>query len=108
MGVKSKEVKIYAPAHFKPTWEKFKKICDRDGTSASEQVRIWVEGFVARKDPGNPQRPLTAFVEGHPDEQAARYSGLLQELLTIAQNRGGEIRYSMIVRALRERRNSQR
>ncbi len=59
MTLKSNEVKIYAPLHFKATWKKFLEICERDGQSASELVRIWVEGYVQRKDPGNPQRPLT-------------------------------------------------
>lgn len=101
MGVKSKEVKIYAPAGFKPTWVKFLAICERDGTSASEQIRIWVEGFVARKDPGNPQRTLPAFVKGHPDELAARRSDVVKTFLAQAERTGGWVRRRDIVDELR-------
>lgn len=100
--VKSNEVKIYAPVGFKATWAKFLTICERDNQSASEIIRIWVEGYVARKDPSNPQRPITAFVKGHKDEEAAVRSSLIQELLDYATRRGMMVKHSVIVDLVRE------
>ncbi|GAH48039.1 unnamed protein product, partial [marine sediment metagenome] len=70
MNSERRQFKIYGPPHFVPTWEKFLEICERDGQSASSLIRIWVEGYVHRKDPGNPQRPITAYAPGHEDEYA--------------------------------------
>ena len=103
MSRKRRAVEIYAPAGFKATWRKFLEICKRDGVSASHLVRVWVEGYVARKDPGNPQRPITAFVEGHDDELTARRSDLVKHLLVEADKRGGYLNYSLVVQAYRER-----
>ena len=100
--VKSNHIHVYAPAHFKATWAKFLDMCYRDNQSASELVRIWVEGYVARKDPSNPQRPITAFVKGHKDEEAAVRSSLIQELLDYAARRGMEVKHSVVVDLVRE------
>jgi len=93
----SKEVTIYAPLHFKATWRKFLEICERDGQSASEFVRIWVEGYVQRKDPGNPQRPLTAWTPGHEDQEALVLQEVYAKLLRIAKDSGGELKYLRIL-----------
>lgn len=95
-----KVVTIYAPDHFKATWKKFLEICERDGQSASELVRIWVEGYVQRKDPGNPQRPLTAYAPGHEDEQALRVQEAYARLKAHAADNGGEIRFRLILQEL--------
>jgi hypothetical protein len=100
MTLKSNEIKIYAPDHFKATWKKFLEICERDGQSASELVRIWVEGYVQRKDPGNPQRPLTAYAPGHEDEQARRMQEAYTRLRAHAADNGGEISFRRILREL--------
>ena len=96
-------VEIYAPAHFRATWRKYLKICERDGTNASTQIRQFVQGQVARRDPGNPQRTLGTFVEGHEDEIAARRSDLLKELIGRAGLQGGELRYREVLEAFRDR-----
>lgn len=99
-----KQFKIYGPAHFRATWERFLEICERDGQSASELIRVWVEGYVARKDPGNPQRPLTAFVDGHQDELASRRSDVLKELLEYAgKGPYREVKYKDIIDQLKAR-----
>ena len=100
MRAKSKEVKIYAPPHFKATWEKFIEICERDGQSASGLVRVWVEGYVERKDPGNPQRPITAWSPGHEDEQALRLQGTYRRLADYAREHRGEIQHAEVLEAL--------
>ena len=76
---RDRKVAIYAPAHFRATWIKYLEICERDGTNASREIRRFVQGQVARRDPGNPQTPLTAFVEGHEDEFAEEVRTLLRE-----------------------------
>ena len=102
MAEKNPEVKIYAPAHFKATWKKFREICERDGQSASELVRIWVEGYVARKDPGNPQRPLTAWAPGHRDEEKRQEQDFFAWLTEYADNRRNEVPYRQIVDLLKD------
>ena len=98
---KNPEVKIYAPAHFKATWKKFLEICERDGQSASELVRIWVEGYVARKDPGNPQRPITAYAPGHEDEYARLQQEIFNKLLGVSENRFGYLPWLRIMEELK-------
>jgi len=89
-------VNIYAPARFKATWKKFLEICERDGVSGSHLIRVWVEGYVQRKDPGNPQRPLTAYVPGHEDELALKLPDILSKLELYASSRRNELPWSMI------------
>lgn len=96
-----KQYEIYAPDHFKPTWKKFLEICGRDKQSASGLIRIWVEGYVHRKDPGNPQRPITAYVPGHEDKYALMQQDIFSKLLGIAEDRGGYLRYLRIVEELK-------
>lgn len=100
MKREDKKVAIYAPPHFKATWRKFLEICERDGQSASELVRIWVEGYVQRKDPGNPQRPITAWAPGHVDEQALRLQETYGRLVAYARRNCGELRYVEILEEL--------
>ena len=101
--MKSKFVNIYAPVGFKATWKRYLEICDRDGKSASREIRKFVEGQVARRDPGNPQRTLGTFVEGHEDEIAARRSDLVKELIKRAMLQGGELRYREVLEAFKDR-----
>lgn len=104
MGVSSRrrQFKIYGPAHFRATWEKFLEICDRDNQSASELIRGWVQGYVARKDPGNPQPPITAFLEGHEDMLAFRRSTIIKNLVARAESHGGEVHHREVVTTYRE------
>ena len=102
MSRSKRAYKIYGPAHFRATWEKFLEIAHRDGQSASELIRVWVEGYVARKDPGNPQRPLTTWVEGHEDQEALAEKELFAWLSEYAEERRGEVQYRHIIRVLRE------
>jgi len=99
---RDKKVAIYAPPHFKATWRKFLEICERDGESASHLVRVWVEGYVQRKDPGNPQRPLTAWSPGHDDQLSLEAQELYRRLFVAADKRGGELPYKLIVNGLYE------
>ena len=100
MTGRDKKVAIYAPPHFKATWRKFLEICERDGVSASHLVRVWVEGYVQRKDPGNPQRPITAWSPGHDDQLSLEVQELYRQLFFSADKRGGELPYKLIVNSL--------
>ncbi len=90
------KVSIYAPAWFKATWKKFLEICERDRVSASYVIRVWVEGYVHNKDPGNPQRPITAYVSGHEDELVLNLPEILSKLEAYASIRRNELPWSMI------------
>jgi len=68
-------IAFYAPQAFRPIWEKFKKIAKREGLSSSQLLRRIIEDYVRLHDPGNPQRPITAFVEGHLDSYKAQAEG---------------------------------
>lgn len=96
-----KKYQFYGPAHFRATWAKFLNICKRDGQSASWLLRLWVEGYVHRKDPGNPQRPLTAYVPGHEDELALNLPEILRRLEAYASSRRNELDWSMILNELK-------
>ena len=100
MSSKPKQYKIYGPDHFRATWAKFLEICQRDGQSGSELIRVWVEGYVKRKDPGNPQRPITAWAAGHMDEQALRVQEAYARLRAYAADNGDNIPRNRILREL--------
>ena len=99
--VKDDKVSIYAPTWFKSTWKKFLEICERDRVSASHLIRVWVEGYVRRKDPGNPQRPLTAYVPGHEDEFALKLPEILRNLENYALMHQNELSCSMIFESVK-------
>jgi hypothetical protein len=88
-------IAFYAPQAFRPIWEKFKKIAKREGLSSSQLLRRIIEDYVRLHDPGNPQRPITAFVEGHLDSYKAQHQQRLQKLMEIAKIR--DLRYSDIL-----------
>jgi len=92
-----KQYEIYAPPRFEPIWKKFLEICERDGQSASGLLRVWVEGYVHRKDPGNPQRPITAYAPGHMDEYARLQQDIFMKLLGVAEDRGGQLHWYRIL-----------
>ena len=100
MTRKRRVIEIYSPDHFKATWKKFLEICKRDGQSGSGLIRVWVEGYVHRKDPGNPQRPITAYAPGHEDEYARLQQDIFSKLLGVAENRGGHLRWLRILEEL--------
>ena len=60
-----------------------------------------MEGYVHRKDPGNPQRPLTAYVPGHEDELALNLPEILRRLEAYASSRRNELDWSMILNELK-------
>ena len=64
--------------------------------SASHLIRVWVEGYVKHKDPGNPQRPLTAYVPGHEDELALKLPEILSKLEEYASIQRNGLSWSMI------------
>lgn len=101
MSGRGKKYQFYGPAYFKATWKKFLEICERDNQSGSELIRIWVEGYVVRKDPGNPQRPITAYAPGHKDEYARLQQEIFSNLLGVAENRGGHLPWLRILEELK-------
>ena len=100
MGVKSKDVKIYMPDHFKETWAKYLEICRRDGKTASAEIRLFVDGQVKRRDPGNPQRPITAYSPGHRDHVVLQEQEVFKKLQAMALEDRGQLRWSQILEGL--------
>ena len=54
---------FYCPDSFQPTWEAFKKICQREGESMSDKIRDFIENYVRIHEPGNPQWTMERFSE---------------------------------------------
>jgi len=94
---------FYARPGFEETWKKLQAILKKEGKNVSQELRIWIEGYVHRHDPGNPQRPLTAYVPGSKDHDAMISGGLRQELRRVATNYGGSIPMWRILRELKDR-----
>jgi len=99
--IDNEQHEIYAPPRFEGTWKKFQEICERDGQSASGLIRVWVEGYVHRKDPGNPQRPITAYAPGHEDEYARMQQEIFDKLLGVAEDRGGYLPWGRMLDELK-------
>ena len=54
------------PDQFKPVWERFKNLAEREGKNASIIIRDFISGYVDVHDPGNPQARITSYFEGGP------------------------------------------
>jgi len=91
---------FYCPVGFEATWEEFKRILKDEGKTMSQELRIWIEGYVKRKDPTNPQRPLTAWSPENEDHHTPQEEELYTFLYTYADKRGGELTYKLIVNYL--------
>lgn len=52
---------FYVDDTFLPVWEEFKEICAREGDSASEKIREFVERYVIVHSSGNPQLRIDKF-----------------------------------------------
>lgn len=44
-----------------PYWEKFLKICKREGEKASKKLREYIKDYVFKHDPGNPQTTIPSY-----------------------------------------------
>lgn len=82
---KTNRVNIYIPDHFKATWNKYMEILERDGSSASKEIRAYVKAQVDRRAPGNPQRPITAYDPEHEDNLERRVNDMLRILIDRAR-----------------------
>jgi len=98
-----KQYVFYGDHLFEEEWSKFREILDRDGTNASAVLRSWIRDFNRRKAPGNPQRTITAFIQGHQDFMEILKREVLEECLKQAHKRSNEIEFSKIMGLLRER-----
>jgi len=53
---------FYVDEEFIPVWDKFREICTREDSSASEKIRGFIARYVAVHAKGNPQLLLDKFV----------------------------------------------
>jgi len=98
---KRKQFKIYGPHHFTATWKKYLEICERDGRSASGEIRVFVEGQVRGRDPGNPQRPITAYAPGHRDQLVLVHQEAFKKLEVLARDNRLEVGWYDIIDELK-------
>jgi len=63
---------IYLPESEKIVFEKFRQICEREGTSVSSKLRDFIRDYVRVHEPGNPQLLLEKFT-GAATEPLPRY-----------------------------------
>jgi len=77
------QINVYGPA--RRVWKDFKRICKREGSSASEKLTGYIEQYVIVHAPGNPQTLIPSFaengvvtlenVEGRLRQQCVEYAG---------------------------------
>lgn len=98
-GAQSNVGTFYVGA-YKPYWKMFKEMCSRDRVSVSKILNELIVDYVTKHDPGNPQRPITAYAPGHVDERALRVQEAYARLVNYAMDNGGNIPRSRIIREL--------
>lgn len=98
-GTSRKRVGLYIS---KLLWDKFIILSSRDHDPASAIVEGLVSRWVQEHDPGNPQRPLTAWAPGHPDEEAKVKQDHFSWLKEYAGERRNQVTYKDILIALKE------
>ena len=54
---------FYVDETFKPIYDEFKRICEREGESVSSKIREFIERYVIVHDVGNPQLQIMKFME---------------------------------------------
>ena len=61
---KRKDIRnIYLPPEFQKIWDDFVKICNREGKSASEKIREYIQRYVEQHKAGNPQLLMVHYVK---------------------------------------------
>lgn len=55
---------IYVPVEKEDMWQRFKKACERDGTTMSQVIVKKVSEWMVTHEPGNPQTAINSFSEG--------------------------------------------
>ena len=55
------QINVYGPA--RRVWKDFKRICKREGSSASEKLTGYIEQYVIVHAPGNPQTLIPSYAE---------------------------------------------
>ena len=60
---------IYLSEGDLPLWDRFKAVAKREGRSMSKVALELIRDYVTKHEPGNPQLPITKFVEGAPSPE---------------------------------------
>ncbi|RLG90020.1 MAG: hypothetical protein DRO36_06790 [Candidatus Hecatellales archaeon] len=68
-------LKVYIPASFYQTVVKARMIAKREGRSLSDLIRELLRDYVRRHEPGNPQLPLSRFIEKSEDSRRCSVEG---------------------------------
>jgi len=59
--IKTRYKAIYVPYDWEETWEKFGKICAREGESVSHRILQMLQEYIRKHEPGNPQLTLERY-----------------------------------------------
>jgi len=89
---------FYAGRDFLPIYLKLKRLAQLDDVSVSALIREILTQYVKAHEPGNPQRPLTAWVPGHKDEMALLRQATIETLLEFARLHDDEVFWRDILR----------
>ena len=82
---------------YQETWETFKEICRREGSTASEKIRELIFEYVRVHEPGNPQTRLDVILkDGGPEGPVCNECGSPAE-------RGYRTKSGVILRCRRHR-----
>jgi hypothetical protein len=71
---------FYVTEEFIPVWEQFKEICVREGESASQKIREFVERYVCVHAGGNPQQLIERYFGMIPNGECFFCRGQLPNL----------------------------
>lgn len=94
MSEKRGSRQFYGPAE--RVWDDFKRICKREGSSASEKLTGYVEQYVLVHRPGNPQTLMPSYSENGSISLENQEGWLRQKCLERAQWKG-DIDYKEII-----------
>jgi len=81
---------IYIPVEKEEMWTRFKKACERDGTTMSKVIVKKISEWMVTHEPGNPQTSINSFAEGG-KATLAGIEGRVRQLCLERINRFGDM-----------------
>jgi hypothetical protein len=66
---------FYVDETFEPVWDEFRLICLREGESASQKIREFIERYVMVHSEGNPQLLIEKFMKDLPQKECYHCKG---------------------------------
>ena len=79
---------FYIDEPFMPVWQEFREICLREGESASQKIREFIERYVMVHSEGNPQLLLSKFMDSLPKHECFYCHGHFERLKKVKYKSG--------------------